>query len=129
MYVSIYLSIYLRFCQQWFEQVSLKIQFYMRNLAIVRSSHEEIFLRNVVLKICCKFTGDQPCQCVISLKLQSNFIEIKLRHLCSLVNLLHIFRTTFHENASEWLILNSGENVLGYNGLNQWPLIFPCDYI
>ena len=30
--------------------------------------------------------------------LQSNFIEIILRHGCSPVNLLHIFRTPFPEN-------------------------------
>ena len=38
-------------------------------------------------------------------KLQSNFIEIALRHGCSPVNLLHIFRTPFHENTSAWLLL------------------------
>ena len=32
--------------------------------------------------------------------LQSNFIEIPLRHGCSPVNFLHIFRTTFHKNTS-----------------------------
>ena len=30
--------------------------------------------------------------------LQSNFIEVTLRHECSPVNLLHIFRTPFHKN-------------------------------
>ena len=33
-----------------------------------------------------------PCQSVISIKLQSNFIEIILLHGCSPVNLLHNFR-------------------------------------
>ena len=42
---------------------------------------------------------------VISIKLQSNFIEITLRHGCSPVNLLHIFRTPFARNISEWLFL------------------------
>ena len=32
---------------------------------------------------------------MISIKLQRNFIEIALRHECSPVNFLHIFRTTF----------------------------------
>ena len=32
---------------------------------------------------------------MISIKLQSNFIEIELRYWCSSVNLLHIFRTPF----------------------------------
>ena len=47
-----------------------------------------------------------PCSRVISIKLQSNFIEITLRHGCSPVNLLHIIRilfpkSTFGEAASE----------------------------
>ena len=35
------------------------------------------------------------------MKLQSNFTEITLRHGCSPVNLLHIFRTPFPKNTSE----------------------------
>ena len=46
------------------------------------------------------------CQSAISIKLQSNFIEITLRHGCSPVNLLHIFRTPFLKNTSGWLLLN-----------------------
>ena len=34
-----------------------------------------------------------------------NFIEITLRHGCSPVNLLHIFRTPFTMNTSGWLLL------------------------
>ena len=41
----------------------------------------------------------------VSKKLQSNFIEIALRHRCSPVNLLHIFRTPFPSNTSPWLYL------------------------
>ena len=41
----------------------------------------------------------------VSKKLQSNFIEIALRHGCSPVNLLHIFRTPFPKNTSAWLFL------------------------
>ena len=37
-----------------------------------------------------------------------NFIEVALRHECSPVNLLHIFRTPFLKNTSEWLLLNVG---------------------
>ena len=73
----------------------------------VGSSHSEVFLRKGVLKICSKFTGEHPCQSVISIKLLCNFIEITLRHGCSSVNLLHIFRTLFPKNASEWLLLKS----------------------
>ena len=42
---------------------------------------------------------------VISIKLQSKFIEITLRHGCSPVNLLHIFRTSFLKNTYGWLLL------------------------
>ena len=37
--------------------------------------------------------------------LLSKFIEITLRHGCSPVNLLHVFRTLFSKNASGWLLL------------------------
>ena len=65
----------------------------MDDVPIVRSSPAEV--KKYALKICSKFTGEHPCQSTISIKLQSNFIEIILRHGCSLVNLLHIFRTFF----------------------------------
>ena len=48
-----------------------------------RSSRPEVFLVKGVQKICNKFTGEHPCRSVISIKLQSNFIEIILRHECS----------------------------------------------
>ena len=66
-----------------------------------RSSSPEVFLGKRVLKICSKFTGEHPCRSVILIKLQSNFIEITLRHGCPPVNLLHIFRTPFPENTLE----------------------------
>ena len=47
-----------------------------------------------------KSTGEHSCRSVISINLQSNFIEIALRHGCSPVNLLHIFRTRFRKNTS-----------------------------
>ena len=40
----------------------------------LRSSHPEMFLRKVVLKICSKFTGEHPCRSAISVKLLCNFI-------------------------------------------------------
>ena len=40
----------------------------------------------------------QRCRRVISIKLLCNFIEITLRHGCSPVNLLHIFRTALRKN-------------------------------
>ena len=39
--------------------------------------------------------------------LLGNFIEITLRHGCSPVNLLHIFRTIFPRNTSGWLLLHT----------------------
>ena len=72
-----------------------------------RSSRPEVFLGKVVLQICSKFTGEHPCLCVISIKLQSNFIEITFRLGCFPVNLLHIFRTPFQNNTSGWLLLNA----------------------
>ena len=69
------------------------------------SSHPEVFLGKDVRKICSKFTGEHLCRSVISIKLQSKFIEITIRHGCSPVNLLHIFRTPFPENTSEGMLL------------------------
>ena len=60
-----------------------------------RSSRPEVFLGKGVLKIFSKFTGEHPCRSAISIKLLCNLIEIALRHECSLVNLLHIFKNTF----------------------------------
>ena len=51
-----------------------------------RSSHPKVFLGKGGLKICSKFTGEHQCQNVISIKLQSNFIEITVWHGCFLVN-------------------------------------------
>ena len=66
-------------------------------ITIARSSYPEVFLEKGVLKICSKFTGERPYRSVI---LQSNFIEITRLHVCSPVNLLHIFRPPFIENTS-----------------------------
>ena len=69
-------------------------------LQSVRSRHPEVFFEKGVLKICSKFTGEHPCRSVISIKLQSNLTETILRHGCSPVNLLHIFRIPFPDNTS-----------------------------
>ena len=71
----------------------------------MRSSHSEVLLRKGALKTCSKFPAEHPCRSTISIKLQSNFTEIALRHGCSPVNLLHIFRTPFPRNTSGWLLL------------------------
>ena len=62
---------------------------------ICRSSRPKVFLGKGILEICSKCTGEHPCLSVILIKLQSNFIEITIRHGCSPVNLLHIFRSLF----------------------------------
>ena len=54
-----------------------------------------LFLGKGVLKICSRFTGEHSCRTMISIKLQSNFIEIILRHGCSPENSLHIFKHLF----------------------------------
>ena len=70
-----------------------------------RSCCTDMFLRKGPLKTCSKFTGEHPYRSAISIKLLSNFIEIALRHECSPVNFLHIFRTPFFKNTSGWLLL------------------------
>ena len=49
----------------------------------------------------------QPSRAVPWKKCSSKFIEITLQHECSPVNLLHIFRTHFPKNTSEWLLLSN----------------------
>ena len=55
----------------------------------------EVFLGKGFLKTCSKFTREHACRSVISIKLQSKFIEITLRHGCSPVNLLHLSEYLF----------------------------------
>ena len=71
-----------------------------------RSIHPVVLLRKGVLKIYSKCTGEHPCQSVISIKLQSNYIEITLRHWCFPVSLLYILRAPFPKNTSVGLLLN-----------------------
>ena len=70
-----------------------------------------MFLGKDVLKRYRKFTGDHSWRSSISIKFQSNFIEIPLPHRCSPVNLLHIFRTSFPKKTSGGLLLSkSGQS-------------------
>ena len=62
-----------------------------------RSGYSEVFLGKGVLKISSKFTGEYPCRSA-------------LRHGCSPVNLLHVFRTSFLKITSGWLLLNQRIN-------------------
>ena len=64
----------------------------------------DVFLGKGVLKIYSKFTEEHPCQSVILIKLLCNVFEIALRHGCSPVNLLHIFRTPFYKNTCGGLL-------------------------
>ena len=77
---------------------------YLPLLLLCKISPPKVFWGKVVLKICSKFSGEHPCRSVISIKLQNNFIGIALRHGCSPVNLLNIFRTPFYKNRSEGLL-------------------------
>ena len=82
----------------------------------VRSSRSEMFFRKVVLKICSKFTREQPSRSVIC---NCNFIEIALQHGCSPVDLLHIFRTLFLKNTSGRLLLIRCDTDFVFNGCFQ----------
>ena len=66
-------------------------------MKIYKQCPPELFLGKDVLKTCSKFTREHTCQSVISTKLQRTDV---LRHGCSPVNLLHIFKTTFYKNTS-----------------------------
>ena len=77
----------------------------MTNVRQVRSSSLVVFLGKGVLIICSKFRGENPYRNVVSIKLQSNFIEITLRHGSYPVNLVHFIRTTFPKNTSGGLFL------------------------
>ena len=55
-----------------------------------------------------------PYQSVISMKLLCDFIEITLRHGCSPVDLLHVFRAPFHKNTyGEMLLKNIVQHSIG----------------
>ena len=73
---------------------------------IDRSNPLQVLLEKGILKICIKFTGEHPCRSVISIKSQSNFIEITFWHGYPPVNLQHIFRTPFLKNYLGELLLD-----------------------
>ena len=58
-----------------------------------RSSPPEVLLSKSFWKIYRTFTEEHPRRSLISIKLQSNFIEIALWHGWPYVNFIHIFRT------------------------------------
>ena len=75
-----------------------------------------MFCLKGVLKICSKFTGEHPYWSAILIKLLCllcTFIEIALRHGCSPVNLLHIFKIPFPKNTSD--LVTFTEEILNGN--------------
>ena len=66
------------FCWIFYYQFSTRCSL-LEFIPKCRSSRPEVFLVKGVLKICRKFTGEDPCQSAISIKLQRNLIEIALR--------------------------------------------------
>ena len=85
---------------------------------IYRSIPSEVIFGKGVLEICNKFTGENPHGSAISINLLSSFIEITLRHRCSPVNLLDIFRTPFYNNTSGGLLLDVKEERRRDSGLH-----------
>ena len=81
------------------------LYFLLLNAHFFGSSRPEVFLGEGVLEVCSKFTGERPCRGAISMKLQSNFVEIALRRGYSQVGFLRIFGAPFPENTSGWLFL------------------------
>ena len=67
-----------------------------------------MFLGKCFLKLFIKFTAEHACRSAISIKLQSNFLEIALERGCSPVNLQGIFRTPFPKTITGRLLLNIG---------------------
>ena len=73
---------------------------FISGLQLRLQNQPELFFWNGVLKIYSKSTGEHPCWSAISIKWESNFIEITLWHGCSPVNLQHISRTLFRKNSA-----------------------------
>ena len=89
----------------------LHIFSFIKSYILYRGSLPEVLLGKGGLKICSKFTEEHPFRSAVSIKLQSNFVEITLRHERSLVNLLHTFRALFYKNTSGWLLLFVAVNI------------------
>ena len=96
--------------KEWWSSVQSSVEWLFHSITF-GSSHLQVFLIKAVLKICSKLTGEHPCRSVISIRLQSNYIEITLWHGGSPVNLLHIFWTPFLKNTSGRLFLHFISNL------------------
>ena len=107
----------------------------------LRNSRPEVLLEKGVLKICSKFTREHPCRSAISIKLQSNFIDLILhdninvrRHLNkgklhlndtgisrfvrNFRDFLNLFETTWHESTHNLLNVSSSSSLSGYPSLS-----------
>ena len=89
-----------------------------------RSSHLEVFLEKSVLKVCSKFTEEDPsrsviCQVAKNVKFQSNFIEIALRVFSC--KFAAYFQNTFFW---EHLWAATSRNITGYYENTSQNLIF-----
>ena len=105
------ICLYLKYSPQYF-------QFYRRGLVFQMkkwvseggsegnmSSTPDIFSEKCFSKICSKVKREYQFQVAISIKLESNFIKVRLQHGCCAVNLLHISRGTFPKNTFGRLLL------------------------
>ena len=96
-------------CGRFWDQGNSMLQ---HMFIIFRSSRPEVFLGKGVLKISSKFNRRSPMpKCDFS----CNFIEIAPRHVCSPVNLLHIFRIPFPKNSSGCRAVGSSSTLRGPN--------------
>ena len=67
----------------------------LKNFFNVKLKYEQFLISLSFMGTPFRSSGPEVC----------NFIEITLQHGCSIVNLLHIFRTLFSKNTSERLLL------------------------
>ena len=88
----------------------------MSEAAVQRCSYEKVFWKYET-----NLQENTHAEKWISIKLQSNFIEITLQHGCSPANLLHLFRTRFLENTSGQLLLQKLTNQIYDNELEIAP--------
>ena len=91
--------------------MSTCIPFLCKTKHIYRSSRSEVFLRKENMQ---QIYGRKRMPKCDFNKVSSNFIKIALRHGCSPVNLLHIFRAPFPRNTSGWLLLYLVNMILSF---------------
>ena len=110
-------------------RVKLKRKFYVCNSTVTwyRSSYQEMFLRKGVLKICSKFTGEHPCQSVISIKLQSNRYRNMLETVIQLWKLKWILKCFINliTNVTTVVIVSSYSTTTGIQFKTMTSSFFP----